>query len=240
MWGGPLIEAVARIDGVGTGTALAVISEVDEGELGIRARELFDKLSKDGGDALPSWVSELGAAVVTAAAVMREDVFDDARTVFLEARHPTGESHAVGVLIDNVLGGMAKDGLLADSIDRVDEVLRQHPPRTDDVKLQRIPPGIAAGLIQAALEETDVTWDPPVGEGYGELRAVALQRTDQTPGCVTARPRRQMPIAKRDRLLTVPLLTRGSELQPRQRGGVRRAAGHQLLRRLRLTDGRSA
>ena len=58
---------------------------------------------------------------------MRESMFDDAANVFLEARHPSGEMHAVGVLIDNNLGGMAKDILLADSIDRVAAVMRKHP-----------------------------------------------------------------------------------------------------------------
>ena len=52
---------------------------------------------------LPSWGAELGKAVINGAAVMRKAVFEDARTVFLEDRHPSGETHAMGVLIDDNL-----------------------------------------------------------------------------------------------------------------------------------------
>jgi hypothetical protein len=47
---------------------------------------------------------------------------------------------------------MAKDILLADSIDRVAQVMRKHPRRDGDLRLERINPGIAAGQIHAAQE----------------------------------------------------------------------------------------
>jgi hypothetical protein len=90
VFGEPLIEAVARLGGAGPRIALAVIAGVDDGELGARAGELADGLTDAGGDALPSWIVELGEAEITGAAVMREGIFDDASTVFLEARHPGG------------------------------------------------------------------------------------------------------------------------------------------------------
>ena len=80
---------------------------------------------------------------------MREDVFDDASTVFLEARHPSGETHAIGVLIDTNLGHMAKDILLADSIDRVAEVMRKHPRGDGELTLERIARGADAGRRRA-------------------------------------------------------------------------------------------
>jgi hypothetical protein len=40
---------------------------------------------------------------------MREDVIDDASTVFLEARHPSGETRAIGVLIDNNISALSVD-----------------------------------------------------------------------------------------------------------------------------------
>jgi hypothetical protein len=60
---------------------------------------------------------------------MREDVFDDGVTVFLEARHATGDTHAVGVYIDHKPRVMAKDILLADSIAHVAGSFARTAPR---------------------------------------------------------------------------------------------------------------
>ena len=200
-FGGPLIEAMGRIGGAEARLALAVIATVDEGELGLRSGEIRALLPEEPGEAVPAWVADLGEAVVTDAAVMRENVFDDAYTMFLEARNRGGEAHAVGVLIDNNLGGMAKDILLVDSIDSVLEIVREHPQRDGDVRLERIAPGVAAGKIRAAIELTDMTWDPPVSDDYADLRALALRRANETPGCVVPAERSEIPSAERDRLM---------------------------------------
>jgi hypothetical protein len=198
--GGPMIEAIRRIGGTGARIALSVIGVVDDGELGLRAGELAAGLHADRDHEAPGWVAELGQAVITGAAVMREDVFDDACTVFLEARHPNGEVHALGVLIDHNLGGMATDVLLADSLDRVEEIVREHRRRGADVTLEQIPPGIAAGRIHAAVELTDLTWDPPVSDDYVDLRALALRRGDETPGFTAFTTPSEISRAERDAL----------------------------------------
>ena len=200
-FGGPLIEAMGRIGGVAARIALAVIAIVDEGELGLRAGEIRAALGQESDKALPEWVSELGNAVVTHGAVMCEDIFDDACTVFLEARHPNGETHAVCVLIDNNLGGMAKDILLADSIDAVSEIVREHPQPRAVAKLEPIAPGVAAGRIHAAIELADMTWDPPVSDDYAELRALALRRAGEAPGYVVSAEQPEPSSAARDRLM---------------------------------------
>lgn len=69
---------------------------------------------------------------------MREDVFDDGFTVFLEARHSSGERHAVGVYIDNNLGVMAKDLLPADSIDRIAGGMRENPRQDGELRLEPV------------------------------------------------------------------------------------------------------
>ena len=196
--GEPLIEAVARLGGDGARTALSAIAIVDDGALGIRAGVLAQKLELE--QAAPSWLGEVGEAEITGAAVMREDVYDDACTVFLEARHTSGETHAVGVLIDNNLGVMAKDILLADSIDRVGEVMRKHPRGDGELTLERIAPGDAAGRIDAAIELTEMTLDPPVADDYARLRALAMLRVDEVSHVVAVPERDEMPKEERDRL----------------------------------------
>ena len=75
---------------------------------------------------MPAWIEQIGESEIVGAAVMSEAVFDDARTVLLESRHPDGETMAVGVLIDRNLGGLAKDVLLAESIEQVAGAIGRH------------------------------------------------------------------------------------------------------------------
>ena len=56
-----------------------MIAIVDDGELGMRPEELAAKLT-GGSDAAPVWLSDVGEAEIIDAAVMRDDVFDDAST----------------------------------------------------------------------------------------------------------------------------------------------------------------
>ncbi len=199
VYGGPIIEGLAALDADNALIALLAIGKVDDGELGIRALELAKKQVARAGE-IPEWLSAVGEAEVRRAAVMREDVFDDAHTVFIEAVHPDGEHHAVGVLIDNNLGGMAKDVLLADSIDMVEEVMLERLTHEEPLKLEPIEPGRAAGLVHAAVALTDMTFDPPVGEEYARYRAMALLRADEAPGYQVAPNQPDVPREERDLL----------------------------------------
>jgi hypothetical protein len=196
--GGPLIDAIARAGGPGAAIALAVIQHVDDGELGMRAGELVRELP----DAMPrpAWLAGLGEVEVERAAVMRERVFDDGFTVFIEARHPDGERHAVGVYVDNNLGGIAKDILLADAIERVEQVMQANPDPDGELRLEPIEPSAAAGHVHAAIELTDMTLEPPVGEDFASLRAFALMRADETPGLRPAPDPPDVSPEERDRL----------------------------------------
>jgi hypothetical protein len=197
--GGPLIDAVARVSGSGARVALSVIERVEDGELGARAGELARTLAGD--RPLPAWIAGVGDAEIQDAAVMREDVFDDGFTVFIEACHPDGERHATGVHVDNNLGVMAKDILLADSIDRVEQIIAENPDPHREVRLEPLEPGIAAGQIHAAIELTDMTLGPSLGDDYARLRAVALLRADETPGLQVAPGPPEVPAEEREQLL---------------------------------------
>jgi hypothetical protein len=201
VYGAPLVKAIAQLGGPGARTALTAIAEVDDGELGGVARELAGRLPDQKHEPTVPWLGEVGEATITAAAAMREDVFDDGFTMFLEARHSTGETHAVGVYIDNNLGVMAKDILLAESIDLVAEVMRENPSDAGEVRLEQVDPAVAAAEIHAALELTEMTLDPPVSDDYAGLRALALLRADEAPGGGTPGARDEMAAGQRDTLL---------------------------------------
>jgi hypothetical protein len=199
-YGTPLIEDLARAGGPSVLSALVAIAAVDDGELGVQAASVVETML-DRHEPVPRWLVDVGQAEITAAAVMRERVFDDAFTVFVEARHPSGEIHAIGVLIDNNFGVMAKDVVLADSIERVEEVVDQHPQPDGELRLDPVEPGQAAAQIRAAIDLTDMTVSPPVSKDYADLRAIALMRAYAVPEGEVVVGRVQVPLSERDRLI---------------------------------------
>jgi hypothetical protein len=198
VYGQPLVEAIARTGAPGALIALTSIAAVDDGELGGLARGLADRLP--GPEAEPSWLRCVGETTITSAAIMRDAVFEDGLTVFLEARHATGDIHAVGVHIDNNLGLMATDVLLTDSIGRVAEVMRENPDERGELRFEPIEPADAAAQIHAAMELTEMTMDPPVSEDYPALRALAILRADEVPGIASPPEHGEMSVADRDSL----------------------------------------
>jgi hypothetical protein len=198
VYGGPLVEEFARLGGTRAYMVLRIIEAVEDGELGLMAGRLAGRVSGD--PEAPPWLDEVGNATITAAAVMRDYIFDDGFTVFLEARHRSGETHTVGVYIDNNLGRMAKDILFADSIDRVAEVMRENPDQGDDLRLDALDPATAAAEALEALVLTEMTLDPPVSEDYAALRAIALLRAYEAPANGQPKPHEEIAQAQRDAL----------------------------------------
>jgi hypothetical protein len=198
-FGEPLVTRLATFDDPAATVALAAIAELDDGELGVLAAKLLAGSTPP--DGVPRWIEQIGESEVVDAAVMSDAVFDDARTVLLESRHPDGETIAVGVLIDRNLGGLAKDVLLAESIEQVAGAIGLYSTREDaELELVQIEPGVAAGMVRAAIARTDMTWDPPVNDDFWSGRALALLRADQTPGAVEPPAPTELSSEERDRL----------------------------------------
>ena len=128
------------------------------------------------------WGQAILEAQVLRTAVMHEDIFDDGITIFVEAIHDDGERHAIGVYIDHNLGAMATDIVLADSIDRVQELLTANPDDHAALRVEPIDTGEAYVRISDAIEITDMTLDPPASEDYTGLRALALLRAAELSG----------------------------------------------------------
>ena len=199
LFGEPLVARLASFSDAGSAITLAAIAKLDNGELGVLAGELLT--SSRATASAPEWVEQIGESEIVGAAVISEAVFDDACTVLLESRHPGGETMAVGVLIDRTLGGLAKDVLLAESIEQVAGSIGRHSAEEEaELELERVEPGVAAGLIRSAIARTDMTWDPPVADDFWPGRALALLRVDQTPGVVEPPVPSELSVAERDRL----------------------------------------
>jgi hypothetical protein len=179
--GPPIVREMARIGDQGGLAGLIALAHVSETELGALALEHAERLTAAGVER-PEWAERIEQIEILRAAVIREEVFDDGATILLEAAHPGEERHAVSVYIDNNLGVMVKDVLIAPSIDEVERALRAKQP-DDDVELVFEPMDAreAGQRIRAAMELTEMTLDPPVSEDYGRLRSLVLLRTDEIP-----------------------------------------------------------
>ena len=154
LFGEPLVTRLATFEDPAAAVALASIAELDDGRLGALAAELLAGSTPAAG--APRWIEQIGDSEIVGAAVISESVFDDARTVLLESRHSDGETMAVGVLIDRNLGGLAKDVLLAESIEQVASAMgRDSAGDEAELELEQIDPGVAAGLIRAAIARTE-------------------------------------------------------------------------------------
>ncbi|MFY9265128.1 MAG: hypothetical protein WAO61_06850 [Solirubrobacterales bacterium] len=181
-YGGPLVAELARNGSEGALAALIAFGEVCETELALVARRHAEEMIAKGVRP-PAWAEAITTAQINRVAVMRDQIFDDGMTIFIEAEHNDGgESHAIGVYIDNNLGGMAKDIVQADSIEHVEQIVAGNSDDQDAVIVESMGPVEAGARIYDAMQLTDETLDPPVGEEYPALRALALLRNSDLPG----------------------------------------------------------
>ena len=212
--GRPLVAEVARLGRPGGLEALLALGAVCDGELGLLALEHVNDLLAAGASK-PAWGQAILEAQVLRTAVMREDIFDDVITIFIEAAHEDGQRHAIGIYIDHNLGGMANDIVLADSIDRVEELLAANPDDHAVLRVEPIDTGEAYVRISDAMELTDMTLDAPVGEDYAALRALARLRADELPGPFPEISPPEVAPDERDRLLSEFLASpEGSRFAP--------------------------
>jgi hypothetical protein len=152
----------------------------------------------------PDWADAIAECEVLRTAVLRDEIFDDGITIFVECAHPGEEPHAVGVYIDHNLGVVAKDILLAESIDQVAEIMRANPEAGagGELTIEPIDPAEACARLNAAIELTDMTLMAPVGEDYAPLRALARLRADELPFSTVDVEPPEVPMDERERLLS--------------------------------------
>lgn len=161
--GAPMAEGLRAQGGRGAKLALHAIGRLAPGGLGLLCAELAGSLSTP----LPAWAGEVGRSrAITAAGVEHPG---DGQVVLLEVRGAGIGDHAIGLFIDERLGGIAKQiGLLYGEAERGDDPFMQ--------QLEPIDLFDACERICDAIELTDMWPEAPVGERFSQLRALALAR----------------------------------------------------------------
>ena len=192
-----LVRALERRGGDAAQAALSAIGAVCSEPVGPLARAAAARLAANGA-AEPPWAVGLGAATPTAANLMHDEVFDDGVNVLVEFDHPDAR-HVLGVYIDHNLGVIAKDAFLAGTLAEIAEIAADRG--SQPVAVEPLGLDEAAARIAAAVELTDMTLDPPVGEDFWSLRALIDARLRVLPDAGEAPARPELSIEDRDALV---------------------------------------
>jgi hypothetical protein len=120
---------------------------------------------------VPAWTKMIGAATATSA-WRASDLCGDQDSVMVAFRYPDGAEHCVLVLIDHLLGGIAKDVAILSS--PLAETLQQWEGPEFDLVEEGI--AEAASRVMAAVAVTARTFGAPITEDYTNTVALLNAR----------------------------------------------------------------
>jgi hypothetical protein len=181
------LRVVTALERAGDARALAALRALASvGSDGISAAcETAAKHLAQAGVHEPEWHEGLGTARGVRARLMRDVVFDDAVNVIFEFERRGLEPYAILVLVDNNLGGIAKDIIAGADLERLVEALGKASESDDgagELRLEEIDLPEAAARCREALWRTAHTLDPPVAEDFGSQVAVLTAHLKALPG----------------------------------------------------------
>ncbi len=180
VFGGGMIDYAARRATPAALMVLRALSSVAPEPFGSRARLRADRLAA-GGVPERSWAQIVGTERPTVAWLCFDPIDDDGVSVMVgfEAR---GQKSTLGIYVDHNLGGIAKDVFAVPAgIAEVLTRLRENPEDPNALAFEEISLDEASARWTAALEMTDLTFDPPTSEDFDDLRALVEVRLATLP-----------------------------------------------------------
>jgi hypothetical protein len=168
--GGRLVSVAQRRRTPEAQMCLRAMAAVAGGGLARRARKALSSLGPPATQ-VPAWTKMIGAARATSA-WRASDPFGEQDGVMVAFRYPDGAEHCLLVLVDHLLGGIARDATILDA--PLGEVLGMW----DGPEFDLVEEGIAdvAGRVMAAVATTAATIGAPITEDYTETLALLSAR----------------------------------------------------------------
>ncbi len=162
-------------------TLLTALASVSGGRLAIKAATAAQALDQVGVTG-PAWLDQLGRAEPVTA-YRGWDVSGDAFSVTCLFAYDGEEPHAVCVLVDRNLGGLAKDAWATDAGQEVVDRYQQEAAASDLMTMEEVDPALARELVEDAFEVTDraLRHDPPISDELRSFRAQVLARMRLLP-----------------------------------------------------------
>jgi hypothetical protein len=181
------LRVVVGLERAGDARALAVlraVASVGSERIGAASDVAANRLAQ-AGVREPAWGDGLGTARGVRAQLMRDVVFDDAANLIFEFERPGLEPYAILVLVDNNLGGIAKDIVAGADLERLVEALGAAAAIDDEageLQLEEIDLADAAARCREALGCTARTLDPPVADDFKAQIAALAAHLKALPG----------------------------------------------------------
>lgn len=139
----------------------------------------------------PRWPVPVGA-VEWGRCWVNEDVYGDQTSVICEYAYGE-ERHAIVVLVDHNLFGIAKSAFPVDQVDQTVRELRREAMKNGPmITLRDADPAWARGFLERAFARLNDVFEPPIDDDLADWRAFALARVralPRSPVGVPAEPR---------------------------------------------------
>ena len=168
--GGRMVSIAKRARTPEAVICLRALAAVADGALRGRADAAARELAGSGAQA-PGWVASIGTARPSAA-WRATDRCGDQDALMIGFAYPGGAEHSITVLVDHVLGGIAKDASVLGPLADVVDLWRATP----DIDLVEEPVTVAAGRIIEAVDWTSRTIDAPISGDYVDMVALLSSR----------------------------------------------------------------
>ncbi len=165
---------------------LTAVASVADGRLRSKAATAAQALDRAGITG-PSWLGHVGQATPVGA-YRSWDEAGDAYSVVVLFAFGDESPHAVCVLVDRNLGGLAKNAWLTEQGMEVIELYREQCARNPLMRIEEMDMAHARELVEEAFAVTEraLHHDPPISADLGGFRALILSR-------VSLLPRRRLP-----------------------------------------------
>jgi hypothetical protein len=171
--GTTVLDSFVDVGGAAAKTALVAVGRLDRGGLGRLAIQLAATLD----DPIPEWITEVGSAPIVQA--LSDHSPGDGEAFLLQARPLQGASHMLAVFVDARLDGIAKHLALTRVLDPTGPAaLRPGSAEAGSLGFRPVDPPVACRQVRRAIELTDATRHPEVGDGFARYRALAIARVD--------------------------------------------------------------
>ena len=129
----------------------------------------------ENGVARPGWAEHVGA-VVAAECYLNSDSYGDRDEVVCVFSYAGQEQHALVVVVDYNVGGMARDGWVTSQVAKLLDYCGQGPSTFAPVQ-----PPQARRLLESALAATERAADPPISSSFPSYHAFIRARVRTLP-----------------------------------------------------------
>jgi len=177
---GPALVSRAHLEADPAAAALLHgLAAIADPPLAAAARDALDDLAARG-FAPPAWADSIGRARLGDSFTM-DDELGDSTQVIMSYAYGDEEPHALVVLVDHNLGGIAKDVWVAASAAELLDQARTTAANDAELLFANAEPGRLRAALVDAFAATDQNVQPPVSDTFRQLRALATARVRALP-----------------------------------------------------------